>query len=440
MAAPGLIVAAPASGSGKTVFTLALLRALARRGIRLASAKVGPDYIDPAFHTAASGTPCRNLDGWAMRPAALAQAVATLSQDWDLVVCEGVMGLFDGADVIEGPNGSTADIAALTGWPVILLVDLRRQAASAAAVIQGFRRHRPDVAITGVVFNQVAGGAHRDMVERACHRACPDLPLLGWLPRDPALVLPERHLGLVQAGETTDLEDRLDRAAQLVARHVDLDRLIALAQPTRLVPSAVAVTPLATPGRRVAIARDEAFAFVYPALLDGWRRQGAELCFFSPLADEAPDSRADAVYLPGGYPELHAGRLAAAARFRAGMEGCRAREAWIYGECGGYMTLGDGLEDADGARHAMLGFLPLATSFAKRRLHLGYRRCRLTVTTPFGPAGADFRAHEFHYASTLSADGASLFETGDAQGRDLPPAGLVHGRVIGSFLHLIDRV
>jgi cobyrinic acid a,c-diamide synthase len=440
MNTPGLIIGAAASGSGKTVFTLALLRALKRRGLCLTSAKVGPDYIDPAFHAAASGHPCVNLDSWAMRPRSLAQQVETLGRDSDLILCEGVMGLFDGADVVDGgPNGSTADLAARTGWPVILLVDLRRQAASAAALIEGFCHHRKDIRVSGVVFNQVAGPAHRAMVERACLTALPDVPLLGWLPRDPVLALPERHLGLVQAGEIDALDARLDAAAQVIEDHLDIDGLIALAIPSALAGN-TATPPLPPLGQRIGVARDAAFAFAYPAILDGWRQAGAELSFFSPLADEAPDQDADAVYLPGGYPELHAGPLAASQRFLPGLRRLAAAGRWIYGECGGYMTLGQALQDQDGQHHVMAGLLPVVTSFAHRRLHLGYRQCRQLAETPFGASGAAFRGHEFHYATiTEQATECPLFTAADAQGRPLGAAGQIAGSVIGSFLHLIDR-
>ncbi|MDR3437548.1 cobyrinate a,c-diamide synthase [Telmatospirillum sp.] len=442
MTARGLIIGAAASGSGKTVFTLGLLRALHRRGCALASAKVGPDYIDPAFHAAASHHPCLNLDLWAMRPAHLATQVTALAANADVIICEGVMGLFDGADTgAAGITGSTADVAAHTGWPVVLLVDLRRQAASAAALINGFRRHRSDIDVAGVVFNQVAGAAHRAMVERACAAHCPDLPLLGWLPRDPALALPERHLGLVQAGEIAALDQRLDQVATRIDENVDIDRLIALAQPSSLSARTVAEPPLPPLGQRIAVARDDAFAFAYPAVLDGWRRAGAEISFFSPLDDQPPAGDADAVYLPGGYPELHAARLAAAGTFLAGLRRAAGQKKWIYGECGGYMTLGRALEDGDGMMHAMAGLLPVTTSFAKRRLHLGYRQGRLAIDTPFGRCDSLFRGHEFHYASILQAtDGQPLFHAADAQGRGLGEVGHVDGTVIGSFLHLIDRM
>ena len=445
MAKPGLVIAAPSSGSGKTVFTLGLLRALARRGVAVASAKVGPDYIDPAFHAAASGRPCLNLDAWAMRPRTIASLTAELSQESSLIVCEGVMGLFDGADLPPGdPCGSTADVAATTGWPVVLLVDVRGQAASVAALIHGFLRHRQDVPVAGVVFNRVNSPAHRSMIERACAASLPSLPLLGWLPRESALSLPERHLGLVQAREHAALDAQLDEAAAVIESNLDMDRLVALARPSPLPLETEKSSQIPPLGQRIAVARDDAFAFIYPSLLSGWRRAGAELSFFSPLADQAPPADADAVYLPGGYPELHGGALAAASDFLAGLRQAAGRGANIFGECGGYMPLGESLEDADGNRHMLAGLLPLSTSFAKRRLHLGYRRATLLADGPLGRKGRIFRGHEFHYAVVMAEgqgeNGARrLFSLTDAAGRPLAEAGLAMGAVAASFIHLLDR-
>lgn len=442
MTAPGIIIAAPASGSGKTAVTLGLLRLLARRGLEPASAKVGPDYIDPAFHAAASGRPCLNLDSWAMRRATLAALAGRLSHGPGPVVCEGVMGLFDGAAMAPGqspppPDGSTAELAALTGWPVVLVIDARGMAASAAAVLAGFASFRSGVAVAGVVFNRVSGARHRSAIAGSCARACPHVRLLGFLPSAGELEMPSRHLGLVQACERPDLEHFLDRAAALVEAHLDVESLLALARPARLT-AAAGGPPLPPLGQRIAVARDEAFAFAYPALLDGWAGAGAEILPFSPLADHPPAADADAVYLPGGYPELRAGRLAANAAFLDGLRAAAARGAALFGECGGYMVLGRRLEDADGRGHAMAGLLGLETSFASRRLHLGYRRAALTAATPLGPAGRVFRGHEFHYATVTAEVGEPLFHAEDAAGTVLGPAGLVSGRVAGSFVHLID--
>ncbi len=439
MTAPGLIVAAPATGSGKTVVTLGLLRALARRGIAVASAKVGPDYIDPAFHAAASGRACLNLDGWAMRPETVAGLAGRVGAGADLVVCEGVMGLFDGANVDTGPDGSTADIAASSGWPVLLVVDVRGQAGSAAALLRGFAAHRRDVRIAGVVFNRLGGAAHRDMLLRACARHLPEIDVLGLLPRTDGLELPSRHLGLVQACERPDLDAFIERAADLVAAHLDLDRLLGLARRGRW-PEAAAPVPLPPLGQRIAVARDAAFAFAYAAVLDGWRGAGAELSFFSPLADEAPETGCDAVYLPGGYPELHAGRLASAERFMVGMRAAAGRGAAVYGECGGYMVLGEAITDAGGTGHGMLGLLPLRASLTERRLHLGYREGTLAASGVLGEAGRRFRGHEFHYATVLAeGPGLPLFRATAAAGAEVGAMGLSVGRVAGSFLHLVDR-
>lgn len=438
MRGAGLILAAPASGSGKTLATAGLLRHLRGRGVRVAAAKAGPDYIDPTFHLLASGRPCLNLDAWAMRGQTLAALVAQLEAEADLVLCEGVMGLFDGTGH-DGEMGSTAALARLTGWPVVLVVDARRQGASAAALIAGFARHDPAVPVAGVILNRVSGARHRGLLEGALARHLPDLPCLGCLPADAALGLPERHLGLVPAGEQSQAEVAVGRAAAVVRGAIDIERLLGMAQPSRLA-EAREPMPLPPLGQCIAVARDGAFLFAYPAVLDGWRCQGASLSFFSPVSDEPPDAAADAVYLPGGYPELHAGRLAAAERCLTGLRRAAASGAAIYGECGGYMLLGESLTDADGAAHRMAGLLPLETSFAERRLHLGYRQVRLLTGTPLGAQGHRFRGHEFHYATTLRAgDAEPLFALSDSCGADLGPSGMRRGSVFGSFIHLIDR-
>ncbi|GAB6052402.1 cobyrinate a,c-diamide synthase [Magnetospira thiophila] len=438
LAPAGLIIAAPASGSGKTLVTLGLLRHFARSGHAVASAKCGPDYIDPAFHAAATGHPCPTLDPWAMRRQTLAQALAHVPPATGLLLCEGVMGLFDGA---TADSGSTADLAAILGWPVVLVVDARAQTGSAAALIRGFASHRPDVTLSGVIFNRVGSPTHEAHLRAAMALHLPDMPIVGCLPRAEVLSLPSRHLGLVQAVEHADLPAFLDEAADLVAAHLDLSLLQGLARPATLPPSATAAPPLVPLGQRIAVARDEAFAFCYPHVLDGWREAGASVTFFSPLADEAPHDAADAVYLPGGYPELHPGRLAANRTFLDGLRRAAARGAFVYGECGGYMVLGRGLIDSDGQRHEMASLLPLETSFARRKLHLGYRTATLAGDTPLGRAGEALRGHEFHYA-TIEAENtaAPLFHCQDARGVDLGPAGCRTGSVAGSFIHLIDRV
>ena len=436
MSAPGIIIAAPASGSGKTTLTLALLRALRRRGVAVGSFKIGPDYIDPMFHGRACGRPALNLDPWAMRIETLAGLADQVAEGVDLVLGEGVMGLFDGA--ADG-RGSTADLASLLDLAVVLVVDARGMAASAAALVEGFTRHRDDVEVAGILFNRVASPEHEALLRRACDDRFAQ-PVLGCLPSDPRLALPARHLGLVPAAELPELEEFLDRAAEIVGERTDLDRLIRLARPFGLGLYGPPPRPLPPLGQRIALAMDTAFAFAYPATLEGWRAAGAEILPFAPLADQPPDPQADAIYLPGGYPELHAGRLAASQRFLAGLRAAAARGAFLYGECGGYMVLGESLTDAAGARHAMAGLLPVTTSFAEPRLQLGYRRLKLLERAPLGAAGTTFRGHEFHYASLVeSGDAAPLFEVADARGRPLGSLGARIATVAGSFLHLIDR-
>ncbi|WP_181017230.1 cobyrinate a,c-diamide synthase [Methylobacterium sp. V23] len=435
MSVPGLLVAAPRSSSGKTTVTLALMRALARRGLAVRGAKCGPDYIDPAFHQAATGHPSFNLDSFAM-PEPMLDAVAALSATGaDLVVAEGSMGLFDGIVAPEGRTGANADIAARYGWPVILVLDVSGAAQSAAALALGCRAYDPRIRIAGVILNKVASARHRRLVETGLSRI--GMPVLGALMRDATLVLPERHLGLVQARETNDLEARLDRLADLAEAGLDLDAILAVAAGAAPAPGA-GILPR-PPGQRIAIASDAAFSFLYPHMAAGWRAAGAELVPFSPLADEPPPADCDAGWLPGGYPELHAGALSQARRFLDGLRDF-ARAKPVHGECGGYMVLGESLEDAEGVTHAMAGLLPVATSYRTRRLHLGYRVATLLAEGPLGGTGARLVGHEFHYASETSAPPTP--ETGlaavtDAEGVPLGLAGHRRGPVTGSFFHWI---
>jgi cobyrinic acid a,c-diamide synthase len=421
--ASGLLIAAPASGSGKTTVTLGILRALTRRGVPVRGAKSGPDYIDPRFHEAATGRSCVNLDAWAMTP----ERLTTLASGEGLLIVEGAMGLFDGAPP-EG-KGASADLARLFDIPVILVVDAARMAGSVAPLVAGFAHHDPRVKIAGVILNKTGSPRHAEMLARAL--APLNIPLIGALPRSAALSHPDRHLGLVQAGERPDLDAFLDAAADAVEAALDLDLIQNLATPLPVATHTPRVPP---PAQSLAVAQDAAFAFTYPHLLADWRAQGAEIRFFSPLANETPPP-ADLVYLPGGYPELHAGRLAANHQFLQGLRETAARRR-VYGECGGYMVLGDGLIDKDGVRHKMAGLLRLETSFAARKLHLGYRHAQAVN----GPFPGRWAAHEFHYATTLKAEGAPLFAASDAEGTDLGPQGLISGSVAGSFLHLIDAI
>lgn len=430
----GAVIAAPASGSGKTTVTLGLLRHLARSGSAVSSFKTGPDYIDPAFHEAAGGRPCLNLDSWAMRPETLAALYQETARGADVVIGEGVMGLFDGG---SGGSGSTAELAACLGLPVILVVDASAQGQSAAATVHGFATWSKDVGVDGIIFNRVGSDRHEALLRASA--APVGIPVIGCLPRAAGIAVPERHLGLMQASELAGLGEILDSVADIVSAHLDLeafDRVLAEAPRVERSPASPPIAPL---GQRIAIARDDAFRFCYRHVVEGWRRAGAEVTFFSPLADEAPDEAVDAVYLPGGYPELHAGALAGNRAFADGLAAAADRGSVLYGECGGYMVLGRSLTDAGGVVHRMAGLLALDTSFAERRLHLGYRRASLVAACPLGPRDARFRAHEFHYATICREDGDdALFALSDIAGAPIVAGGRRRGRVMGSFIHLID--
>jgi cobyrinic acid a,c-diamide synthase len=319
------------------------------------------------------------------------------------------------------------------------VVDVTGQAQSVAAVVRGFAAHRPDVRLLGVVLNRIASPRHQASCRAAIETT--GVPVLGALPRAPSLQLPERHLGLVQALDTEQPEARLDALAAFVESQLDLAALLARVQLDHHHQSVqeagdVAAAALTPPGQHIALAYDRAVSFVYPHLLSAWRHAGAEISLFSPLADQGPDPRADVCWLPGGYPELHAAELAARHTFLLGVRSFAQRRP-VHGECGGYMVMGEALLDADGKEHALLGLLGHRTSFARRRLALGYRAARLAHDCPLGARGHWLRGHEFHYA-TLHEPGADapLFER--AEGTTEACLGTRRGLCSGSFFHFID--
>ncbi len=433
---PGLVISAPASGTGKTTLMLGLLRAFRDRGLTVQPFKSGPDYIDPAFHTAASGRASFNLDSWAMPPAMITH-LGDHADGADLVLAEGSMGLFDGVAIPGAAgNGASADIAALMGWPVVLVIDVSGQAQTAAAVALGLATFRAGVRIAGVVLNRVASPRHEALVRHGMADA--GITVFGALPRQASIAVPERHLGLVQAQENAGLETLVTQAAALVTERLDLDAILA---------AAASHAPAATtrhtrpPGQRIALARDAAFSFIYPHLLDAWRKAGAEILPFSPLANEAPDDSADCCWLPGGYPELHAGQIAAASHFRDGLR-TFAQTRPVHGECGGYMAMGTALIDKDGTRHEMAGLLGLVTSYANRKMHLGYRSARLAQIIPGHPADTRLKGHEFHYSTITEQPDTPLATVTDATGEPVPETGSYRrqpggGLSTGTYFHLI---
>jgi len=437
---PAVLIGAARSGSGKTTLTLGLMRALMRRGLRVAAVKCGPDYIDPAFHAAATGRPALNLDSWAMDADLIVELATNAAFHADIIVAEGAMGLFDGAPGGAAGTGASADIAALLGWPVLLAHDVSGQAQTAAAVLRGLASFDSRVRVAGVVLNKTGSPRHRRLSGEATEAA--GLRLFGALPREDAQTLPERHLGLVQAGEIPALETKLDMLAQFVEAHVDIDSLLGILGATRDAgalqePQKSDKGRASPPGQRIAVARDDAFSFFYPHLARLWRDAGAEIVFFSPLADMPPPDDCDFCWLPGGYPELNAGQLAAAKCFLEGL-GRFAETRPVHGECGGYMVLGNGLIDQRGKAHKMAGLLDLETSFATRKLHLGYRSIRLIEDHPLGLAGVERRGHEFHYTTIIREEGDPFARCRDPYADVENPSGLRRGLVSGSFFHLIS--
>jgi cobyrinic acid a,c-diamide synthase len=447
MTGRGLIIGAARSGAGKTSVTIGLLRAFKRRGLAINGAKSGPDYIDPGFHAAASGHGGVNLDSWAMAPDLLAGLLAEAATDRDLLIIESAMGLFDGIDGDPGRSGAAADLARLFGLPAIIVMDISGQSKTAAAIAHGFASFDPGVNIAGVILNQVASPRHHAQAADAIEAH--GIKVLGSIRRNPEMALPERHLGLVQAAEHNALESFIEKLADIIEESVDLDAIKAAAAPIssaptnapapRLAPGLAPRLALPPPGQRIALARDHAFSFLYPHLLRQWQAAGAEIYPFSPLGNEGPKSDCDVCWLPGGYPELHAGALAAAGQFRSAMQRFAAEKP-VHGECGGFMVLGEGIEDSKGQRHQMLGLLGHETSFAKRKMNLGYRQAKLTTDCPLGHAGQMVRGHEFHYSRLISpGPDKPLVALSDGLGNLIGPAGGWRGNVSGGYFHVIAR-
>lgn len=433
---PGLMVAAPASGTGKTTVMLGLLRALTEDGLTVQPFKSGPDYIDPAFHRAACGRASFNLDSWAM-DSGLLGAITSEAVGADMVLAEGSMGLFDGvASTGASGNGASADMARRMGWPVVLVLDVSGQAQSAAATALGFRNLDRELPFAGVILNRVASPRHERLVRKGLEAV--GIPVLGALPRRGDLTLPERHLGLVQAVEHPDLDRAIAEYAAFLRAHADLDTIRRLANANEVSPLDGGRLPR-PPAQRIAIARDAAFSFVYPHLMEGWRRAGAEIVPFSPLANEAPAAHADFVWLPGGYPELHGGTIAAGTNFLSGLRH-HAETRPVHGECGGYMVLGEALIDKAGERHVMAGLLGLVTSHAQRKMHLGYRHAELLVPLSNLATGTRLRGHEFHYSTIVKQTDAPLAHVTDADGVAVAETGSHRGHVTGTYFHMIAPV
>jgi cobyrinic acid a,c-diamide synthase len=418
-----IVVAGTHSGVGKTSVTLGLIGAFRRRGVTVQPFKVGPDFIDPLHHQYASGRPARNLDGWMLDPEINLERFARATADADLAVIEGVMGLFDGSEG-KSDRGSTAEMAKLLDLPVLLVIDASAMARSAAALIHGFTSFDPNVRIAGVILNNVGSETHAGMIRDAVAGA---VPILGALPRAKDLVVPERHLGLHLPHEAH--ADYVDQLATLVEEHIDLDALLGNSAIERH--TAPAATPSPPPRIRLALARDEAFCFYYTDNLELLEQAGAELVPFSPIDEPLPEN-IDGIYLGGGYPELHADKLAANTPTREAIREFASAGGPIYAECGGLMYLADTL-DLDGQPHPMCGVLPFSTTMPAP-LAIGY----VEITTNGGlfGSGQTARGHLFHH-SAIAGEPATecCYELKNSRGEETQEGYLVNN-VLASYAHL----
>lgn len=452
-----LVIAAPSSGSGKTTITTGLLRALRRRGLTVQPFKAGPDYIDPSYHARAAGRPGRNLDTWMVPPESLRELYDRASGGGTINLIEGVMGLFDGRG--GGEEGSTAHLAKLLGLPVVVVIDVGRTSRTAGAIALGCQRFDPALNVVGFILNRVASENHRRWASEAITTAT-SLPVLGWLPRRADLALPERHLGLIPTAEEPVGDDFFERLADQIEQSLDLDRLLAVAQPRHVrhgnaqerrepaeprsdaadcCPSGPAPSLFPTRsqpvGATIGLAVDEAFSFYYEDNLDVLRAWGARLVPFSPLRDSTLPVGIDALYIGGGFPELYARDLAANGTMVTAIRTAATRGLPIYAECGGLMYLSEGITDFDGQRHLMVGLVPAWSAMVGKRLTLGYRELKARVDTPLLRRGEIARGHEFHWSileKSLPADTTAY----DVVAAPVPGEGYARGNLLASYCHL----
>ncbi len=453
-----VIIAAPMSGSGKTTITLGLMECLKRRGLTVAPFKVGPDFIDPGYHLLVTGRPSINLDGWMCDPQTVREIFARYSADVDFAIIEGVMGLFDGISG-RSDEGSTAQIARLTGAPVVLVLDARGLARSAAAIVKGFAEFDPDVRVSGVIFNNVASDNHARLLREAVETVLPAVRVIGCIPRSDQLAIPSRHLGLMTVEENPLEQEFLDHLVEVTRANVDLGIFWSVATPTDLAVSRTVPAPerkTAAPVR-IGVARDRAFCFTYETNLRLLEEAGAELCFFSPLVDSDLPAGVNGLYLPGGYPELFADTLAANDGLKRAIRDAIEGEMPVYAECGGFIYLTRGVEEASSdvvpnlqplstgetvaeeavRTHEFVGIFPAITRMLPRRKALGYREVELRANSIIGPGGTVARGHEFHYSEMgeMPPEVERLYQVRKGQS-DLGVEGYRYKNCLASYIHL----
>jgi cobyrinic acid a,c-diamide synthase len=443
----GIVVAGTHSGCGKTTVTLGLLAALKKKGLTVQSFKAGPDFIDSGLHRLITGRPSRNLDLWMCGEDHVRNCYGKNSADADISLIEGVMGLYDG-------KLSTSTLATVLDLPVILVVDAYGMAESAGAIVKGFRdwgsgignetntQHPiPGTCFAGVIFNRVASEKHF----RRLKESIIDIPVLGYLPRDIDFAIPHRHLGLTTAEDNPLAEENIRKLADAVQEHIDVDWICrkvsadSQASPAAGIPS----SRHKNQNKRlckIAVAYDSAFCFYYEDNLDALREAGAEIVFFSPLANPALPDAADALYIGGGYPELHAAQLSGNASMLKAVHDWAAAERPLYAECGGLMYLSAGLHDFDANFFNMAGVFPFETEMRKGQARLGYREVSLKSDCILGAAGQTLRGHEFHYSVIRNhphlPDNGLIYNLRDSFGNSLSGEGYSSGKTLASYVHI----
>ena len=432
MKKPAFIIAATKSGAGKTTLTLGLLGALVKRGLKVQSFKCGPDFIDPTLHRSVTGNISYNIDIKMMGATCCRKTFYDRGADADILVLEGVMGLYDGG------LSSTAEVAKLLGVPVILIIDAQSSAESAVAVLHGFEHFDPDVEIGGVIFNKLGSARHRELIEQTVQsRNCAEV--LGYMVRESDFVIPERHLGLFMGEEGPVGGDALEKLIDHTEKFIDIDRLLDFKTSLDQPEDDAEPQPKIRPVKRLGFARDEAFCFFYEQNLEMFEAAGFEVVQFSPLHDNRPPAGCDMLYFCGGYPENFGSALSDNRAMRDAVRTHHARAVPIYAECGGFMYLCESLVDMNEEEYEMVGLFPLHTRMNKRLRKLGYREVTLRETCLLGNTGDRLYGHEFHYSDLVEP-----VEVGDKD-NDMKCLyaldnnsyeGYSIGTTIGSYVHL----
>ncbi|MBI3323100.1 MAG: cobyrinate a,c-diamide synthase [Candidatus Omnitrophica bacterium] len=441
-ALPRLLVAGTHSGVGKTTVTVGLIRALRRAGMEIQPFKVGPDYIDPGYLGWAAGRPCRNLDSWLVPAQRIPDLFARACRPGDCAVVEGVMGLHDGADAV-GEQGSSGQMSKILRCPVLLVVDAGAMSRSAAALVRGFAGLDARVRIAGCFVNRVGGASHFRLVKEGIERLA-GVPVIGWLPRDARLELPERHLGLVPQREDRSWKKVLGPLDQRMREGLDLALLLRI---MRAAPSVRGRAPLGVKSARstrpllrvpIAVAMDEAFHFYYAENLELLEDLGAEIVPFSPLKSRGLPRRAAGLYLGGGFPELFAGPLSRNRALHAQIRDAVGQGMPTYAECGGLMFLTRAISDSRGRRHPMAGLIPGEVRMTPRLQSFGYQELRARGSTVLARAGERARGHEFHHSALSRPPGAATaaYEVLPRRGGPGRLEGYARGSLLASYIHL----